>query len=55
MSEHSVYGAASSQPSDTATAPRTKVRVQHLQKMKAEGHKWAMLTAYDYSTARIFD
>jgi 3-methyl-2-oxobutanoate hydroxymethyltransferase len=23
--------------------------------MKAEGHKWAMLTAYDYSTARIFD
>ena len=35
--------------------PRTKVRVHHLQKMKAEGHKWAMLTAYDYSTARIFD
>src|SRR6202012_1144086 len=47
MSEHAVYGAAS--------APRTKVRVHHLQKMKAEGHKWAMLTAYDYSTARIFD
>lgn len=23
--------------------------------MKAEGHKWAMLTAYDYSTARAFD
>jgi 3-methyl-2-oxobutanoate hydroxymethyltransferase len=23
--------------------------------MKVEGHKWAMLTAYDYSTARIFD
>jgi 3-methyl-2-oxobutanoate hydroxymethyltransferase len=23
--------------------------------MKAEGQKWAMLTAYDYSTARIFD
>lgn len=23
--------------------------------MKAEGHKWAMLTAYDYSTARVFD
>ena len=23
--------------------------------MKAEGHKWAMLTVYDYSTARIFD
>jgi 3-methyl-2-oxobutanoate hydroxymethyltransferase len=48
MSEHSVYGATSDQP-------RTKVRVHHLQKMKAEGHKWAMLTAYDYSTARVFD
>ena len=35
--------------------PRTKIRTHHLQKMKAEGHKWAMLTAYDYSTARIFD
>jgi 3-methyl-2-oxobutanoate hydroxymethyltransferase len=23
--------------------------------MKSEGHKWAMLTAYDFSTARIFD
>lgn len=23
--------------------------------MKAEGRKWGMLTAYDYSTARIFD
>ena len=58
MSEHSVYGAASPQPHDTAATlsiPRTKVRVHHLQKMKAEGHKWAMLTAYDYSTARIFD
>jgi 3-methyl-2-oxobutanoate hydroxymethyltransferase len=47
MSEQTVYGAA-----DT---PRTKIRTHHLQKMKAEGHKWAMLTAYDYSTARVFD
>ena len=47
MSEQTVYGAA-----DT---PRTKIRTRHLQKMKAEGHKWAMLTAYDYSTARVFD
>ena len=23
--------------------------------MKTEGHKWAMLTVYDYSTARAFD
>ena len=33
----------------------SKVRTHHLQKWKAEGHKWAMLTAYDYSTARVFD
>jgi 3-methyl-2-oxobutanoate hydroxymethyltransferase len=58
MSEHSVYGAATD--ANTPARPRTqqsrtKVRVHHLQKWKAEGHKWAMLTAYDYSTARIFD
>ncbi|BBY42077.1 3-methyl-2-oxobutanoate hydroxymethyltransferase [Mycolicibacterium celeriflavum] len=47
MSEQTVYGAAS--------APRSKIRTLHLHKWKAEGHKWAMLTAYDYSTARIFD
>src|SRR6202034_3336278 len=51
MSEQTVYGAHSS----SHAAPRTKTRVHHLQKMKAEGHKWAMLTAYDYSTARVFD
>jgi 3-methyl-2-oxobutanoate hydroxymethyltransferase len=51
MSEQTVYGAVSS----TSKAPRTKVRTTHLQKWKAEGHKWAMLTCYDYSTARIFD
>ena len=55
MSEHTVYGAHPSQPNDTVATPRTKMRVHHLQRMKAEGHKWAMLTAYDYSTARIFD
>jgi 3-methyl-2-oxobutanoate hydroxymethyltransferase len=52
MSEQTVYGAHSS---SADAAPRTKTRVHHLQKMKAEGHKWAMLTAYDYSTARVFD
>jgi 3-methyl-2-oxobutanoate hydroxymethyltransferase len=51
MSEQTVYGAAT----DTPDKPRTKVRTHHLQKWKAEGHKWAMLTAYDYSTARVFD
>jgi 3-methyl-2-oxobutanoate hydroxymethyltransferase len=52
MSEQTVYGAAT----DSAVAkPRTKVRTHHLQRWKAEGHKWSMLTAYDYSTARVFD
>ena len=51
MSEQTVYGAHSS----SNTAPRVKTRIHHLQKMKAEGHKWSMLTAYDYSTARVFD
>jgi 3-methyl-2-oxobutanoate hydroxymethyltransferase len=49
MSEQTVYGAAAT------GAQRTRIRTHHLQKMKAEGHKWAMLTAYDYSTARVFD
>jgi 3-methyl-2-oxobutanoate hydroxymethyltransferase len=53
MSEQTVYGAHSSESNNPA--PRTKTRIHHLQKMKAEGHKWAMLTAYDYSTARVFD
>ncbi|MUL45552.1 3-methyl-2-oxobutanoate hydroxymethyltransferase [Mycobacterium sp. CBMA293] len=47
-----LYGAA---PESVCSTPRTKVRTHHLAKWKAEGHKWAMLTAYDYSTARIFD
>ncbi|KIU15764.1 3-methyl-2-oxobutanoate hydroxymethyltransferase [Mycolicibacterium llatzerense] len=47
-----LYGAA---PESVCTTPRTKVRTHHLAKWKAEGHKWAMLTAYDYSSARIFD
>ena len=58
MSEQTVYGAASgtdAKLSGGAGGARTKVRTHHLQKMKVEGHKWAMLTAYDYSTARIFD
>lgn len=53
MSEQNVYGADGSR--EASQAPRAKTRIHHLQKMKAEGQKWAMLTAYDYSTARIFD
>src|SRR6201986_5220461 len=51
MSEQNVYGAARAE----SNAPRPKIRTHHLQKMQTEGHKWAMLTAYDYSTARAFD
>ncbi|MGB3772826.1 MAG: 3-methyl-2-oxobutanoate hydroxymethyltransferase [Rhodococcus sp. (in: high G+C Gram-positive bacteria)] len=32
-----------------------KTRTHHLQAMKAAGDRWAMLTAYDYSSARIFE
>lgn len=31
-----------------------QTRVSTLAQWKQEGHKWAMLTAYDYSTARAF-
>lgn len=48
--ETPVYGATA------ATKPaRRATRVQHLQQMKATGERWAMLTAYDYSSARLFD
>lgn len=50
MQEQRLYGAASDQPKK-----RIKVRTHHLQQWKNEGHKWAMLTAYDFSTARVFD
>jgi 3-methyl-2-oxobutanoate hydroxymethyltransferase len=38
-----------------ATEARPRVRVKHLQEMKREGRKWPMLTAYDYTTAALFD
>ena len=53
MSEQTVYGAAVE--ASEAPKKRIKVRTHHLQQWKNEGHKWSMLTAYDYSTARAFD
>ncbi|MFF0498286.1 3-methyl-2-oxobutanoate hydroxymethyltransferase [Nocardia aobensis] len=47
-SETTAYGAA-------PTTSRRKTRVQHLQQWKSAGEKWAMLTAYDYSTAKLFE
>jgi len=55
MSEQIVYGAAATSTAGPADAPRPRIRTHHLAKWKAEGHKWAMLTAYDYSTAAVFD
>lgn len=39
----------------TPPAPRRRVRIPHLQAMKGEGRRWAMLTAYDMYSAQIFD
>ncbi|GAA4921326.1 ketopantoate hydroxymethyltransferase [Actinomycetospora succinea] len=41
-------------PQGTPARPK-RTRVHHLQEMKARGERWAMLTAYDVNTARIFD
>ena len=38
-----------------ASQNRGRVRIPHLQQMKARGQKWAMLTAYDMYTAAIFE
>lgn len=52
-SDAPIYGGASDDP---ASAPRRRTtRIHHLAQMKEQGEKWSMLTAYDYSTARIFD
>jgi 3-methyl-2-oxobutanoate hydroxymethyltransferase len=56
--EPNPYGSGS--PADRAgrgparPLPR-RVRIPHLQAMKADGRKWAMLTAYDMYAAQIFD
>ncbi len=39
----------------TTDASVKKVRTHHLQKWKDEGHRWAMLTAYDQGAAGVFD
>ena len=45
------YGSAAP---GAAASPR-RVRIPHLQGMKTEGRRWAMLTAYDMYSAQIFD
>lgn len=56
----SPYGSGSRSAGPVSTpgtpgTPRRKVRIPHLQAMKADGRKWAMLTAYDMYSAEIFD
>jgi len=45
MTESVVYGGKSS----------ARVRVHHLQQAKERGEKWAMLTAYDTTSAAVFE
>jgi 3-methyl-2-oxobutanoate hydroxymethyltransferase len=52
MSETAPYGATPA-PADRPARPRT--RTHHLAAKKVAGEKWAMLTAYDFSTARVLD
>lgn len=53
MKEISPYGEGASTLS-SSNRP-TRIRIPHLQKLKAQGKKWAMLTAYDMYTAAIFE
>ena len=48
------YGTGARGAGSPAASPR-KVRIPHLQAMKTEGRRWAMLTAYDMYAAEIFD
>ncbi|GAB2460271.1 3-methyl-2-oxobutanoate hydroxymethyltransferase [Jatrophihabitans fulvus] len=45
MAQQSLYGGVTSR----------RVTIRDLQLAKDRGERWAMLTAYDYSTARVFD
>ena len=45
MAETSLYGGVTSR----------RITIRDLQLAKDRGERWPMLTAYDYSTARVFD
>ena len=45
MSETTLYGGVTNR----------RITIRDLQQAKDRGERWAMLTAYDYSTARVFD
>jgi 3-methyl-2-oxobutanoate hydroxymethyltransferase len=46
---HSPYG------NNEVSNLKSRIRIPHLQQMKVQGQKWAMLTAYDMYTATIFE
>ena len=52
--EPAPYGAGPTVP-PTGDPNVHKVRTHHLRQWKAEGHRWAMLTAYDQYAAEVFD
>ena len=45
MTQPSLYGGVSTR----------RITIRDLQAAKERGERWPMLTAYDYSTARVFD
>ncbi len=51
------YGAGAAGPAEPAGGAKrpAKIRTHHLQQAKAEGRRFAMLTAYDQYAAQIFD
>ncbi|MFZ2624131.1 MAG: 3-methyl-2-oxobutanoate hydroxymethyltransferase [Propionibacterium sp.] len=52
MSEQSApYGS----PPSSSLGPVRRLRIPHLQKLKEQGRKWAMLTSYDMYTAEVFE
>lgn len=59
MTETPVYGSARTPHTDPASPAERgltrKTRIHHLRELKEQGIAWPMLTAYDHSTARIFE
>lgn len=48
-------GASRPAPAAGGAARPRRVRIPHLRQLKADGQRWAMLTAYDMYAAEVFD
>jgi 3-methyl-2-oxobutanoate hydroxymethyltransferase len=58
MAETSLYGGSTPNGSTSnGSTPNSnrRITIRDLQAAKERGERWPMLTAYDYSTARVFD